>query len=114
MDLQARVRQRYNPDWHHVKAQEFLDKVSREECEAWYNHPCTKSLLMSLEGDLSGIVLLWLSGAYSSEEHADSTAQQQAKARGMAQAISDMLEHIESVKERKLEGDIVDESTYPS
>lgn len=100
-----RIRNKYNPEYFYAKAMENLDRVSKEEAIAWYNHPCTQSLRYTLEGDLAGVVVMWLGGGYSEEKSTAGTAQKQAKARGMAQAIDDMVEHIEEIKNLKIEGE---------
>jgi len=100
-----RVRNKYNPEYFYNKGLACLDKVNKEEALSWYNHPCTEALRWALEGDLSGVVVMWLGGGYSEEKSSSGTAQKQAKARGMAQAIDDMLEKIEEIKNLKIEGE---------
>jgi hypothetical protein len=100
-----RIRNRYNPDYFYDKSLARLDLVSKGEALSWYNHNCTQALLNSLEGDLAGIVVSWLGGGYSEEESSSGTAQKQAKARGMAQAIDDVIEHVNEIKNLKLEGE---------
>lgn len=99
------VKHRYNPEHFHSKALRIIDELSEEECRSWYEHPCTRSLVNSLEGDVSAIVLMWLSGGYSKEDSVDTTSQRQAKARGMVQAINDILEHVKQIRDRALEGE---------
>lgn len=99
------LKYRFNPEYYHSKALRILDDVNKEECLGWYKHPCTQSLINSLEGDTSAIVLTWVAGGYSREESIEATAQRQAKARGMLQAISDILEHINEIKIKTLEGE---------
>lgn len=96
------LKHKYNPEYYYLKAQELLETVSQEDAAAWYQHPCTQSLLNSIEGDLSGIVLMWLGGAYSSEESSDLTVQRSAKARGMAQAGNDIINTISSIRKLTL------------
>lgn len=97
------LRNKYNPQFHYDRAIAALDMVSREEALSWYNHHCTQSLLNSLEGDLAGIVITWLGGGYSEDKSSSGTAQKVSKARGMAQALDDILEHIHEIKNLKLE-----------
>jgi uncharacterized protein YukE len=106
MDL---IRNRYNPEVFYNRSLNLLDSVSKEEALSWYSHPCTQSLLNSLEGDLAGIVVMWLGGGYSEEESSSATAQKQAKARGMAQAIDDILTHLNDIKNLSLEGESLDD-----
>ena len=104
-----RLRNKYNPSYHYLKAEDALEHVTQEEAVSWYKHPCTASLRNSLEGDMAAIVATWLGGGYSEESSTDGTAQRQAKARGMAQALDDMLEHIEQLKTLKLEGEEIED-----
>lgn len=104
------VRNRYNPEFFHNRALNLLDKVTKEEAIQWYGHPCTESLREALEGDLAGLVVSLIDGAYSNAKSSSETVQGHAKARGMAQAISDMLEHIEDIKQLKIEGESTDDS----
>ncbi len=115
-----RIRNRYNPEYFYNKSIAKLDLVTKEEALSWYNHHCTQALINSLEGDLAGIVVSWLGGGYSEEESSSGTAQKQAKARGMAQAIDDIIEHINEIKNLNIEGessserDIYQTSRLPS
>jgi len=104
MDL---LRNRYNPEVFYTRSLNLLDSVTKEEAVSWYSHPCTQALLNSLEGDLAGIVVMWLGGGYSEEESSSATAQKQAKARGMAQAIDDILTHINDIKTLSPEGESI-------
>lgn len=106
---QQLVRNRYNPDYFHNRSLNLLDKVNKEEAISWYDHPCTESLREALEGDLAGLVVSMIGGAYSDPKSSSGTAQGLAKARGMAQAISDMLEHIEDIKQQKIDGESIDD-----
>jgi hypothetical protein len=101
---QNQLRNKYNPEYYHNRAISLLDLVDPVEAINWYNHPCTEALRNALEGDLAGVVIMWLGGAYSDEKSTSGTAQRQAKARGMANAIDDMIEHIEGIKNLNLEG----------
>jgi hypothetical protein len=104
-DQQELIKHRFNPEHFHSKVERILEDVSLEDCKGWYQHPCTQTLVNALEGDVSGIVLMWLDGGYSKEESVDATAQRQAKARGMIQAINDMLQHIQRIRDKVLEGE---------
>jgi hypothetical protein len=99
------LRNRYNPQAFYDRSFNQLDLVSRGECESWYEHPCTQALLASLEGDLAGIVVMWLGGGYAEEMSASGTAQKQAKARGMAQAIEDVINHVAEIRSHQSDKD---------
>lgn len=90
------VISKYNPELLHNKAQDCLKGVTKEEHEAWRRMPCTKALAYALEGDLDGIMMAMLSGGYSSQDSIDATSQMTAKARGQAQAISDILDALDN------------------
>ena len=98
MDL---LRNRYNPQAFYDRSFNLLDQVGKGEAQSWYEHPCTQALLASLEGDLSGIVVMWLGGGYAEQESTAGTAQKQAKAIGMAQAIEDVINHIQEIRTAK-------------
>ena len=99
------LRRKYDPDTYYKKVEEILDVVTEDEALAWFNHPCTKSLIFSLEGDFAGLLLMWVGGGYSSEESVDATAQQQAKARGQLQAIDDVIERIQEIRDIRKGGE---------
>ena len=98
MDL---LRNSYNPQAFYDRSFNLLDKVNKGEAQSWFEHPCTQALLASLEGDLAGIVVMWLGGGYAEEQSSSGTAQKQAKARGMAQAIEDVINHIQEIRTAK-------------
>ena len=99
------VKHRYNPEHFHSKSLRLLDEVTSDQCKEWYMHPCTQALVNGLEGDISGVVLTWLGGGYSKEDSSDVTAQRSAKARGIAQAINDMLDSINNIRDNVVEGE---------
>ena len=105
-----RLRNKYNPNYYYSLAEDALSAITKEEADSWYKHPCTVSIRNSLEGDMAAIVATWLGGGYSEEKSTDGTAQKQAKARGMAQALDDILEHIEQVKALNLEGEAIEDA----
>ena len=80
-------------------AQRLLDGVTREEIRAWVSHPCTQSLIASLDGDVSDLVTEWLSGHYAQDESSDATAQLQAMARGKGEAYNMMLDRIADIQQ---------------
>ena len=83
---------RYDPDVCHNKAVDLLDTVTREEWEEWLRSPCTQSLLLSIEGDIAGMFLVWSGGGYASEEGANE------KALGMVDALDSIASHIRNMK----------------
>lgn len=98
LPLRGHLRDKIDPTRYSEKSGQILSGVTPEEYRAWREHACTKALLYSLDADLSGILSFWIAGAYSNPDSADGTAQDQAKARGMAQAINDVIEHIHDMK----------------
>lgn len=95
-----RLHDKLDPQPFYKRAILISESLTREECEAWANHPCTRLLRLSLEGDVCGIAGGWIGGMYSNEESVEATAQMQAKARGMAQAIDSILEKIEDISKK--------------
>lgn len=93
----------YSEDRFRRDFEEALDIVTKEEALQWYQHPCTKALEAAIQGDMCGILNMWLEGAYSDEKSIDVTAQREAKARGMSQAMDDVLETIQHIGYLELE-----------
>lgn len=114
MQSNSQLRNKYNPEHYYTRALNLLDKVNKEEALSWYNHPCTEALRNALEGDLAGIVVMWLGGGYSEEKSSSGTAQKQAKARGMAQAIDDIIQHIEEIRNLNIDGESVSDYQHSS
>lgn len=99
------LKHRFDSEPFRDRAIALLEGVNEEEVQSWYHHPCTQSLLASLEADLCDVSCLWLSGAYANET-ADMTVQMETMARGKAAAVADHLQHIEDIKNLELRGDI--------
>lgn len=89
----------FDSEEYYKKAIELLEGLSVEEREQWYHHPCTKSLILGLTGDIVEIANLWKNGAYANVESADITAQYQALARGKLQASEDVLNRLQEIKD---------------
>jgi len=95
-----KLQQKYNPDHGYSLAERLLSEVEESDAEIWFKHNCTQALIAALDGDIAGCVNVWLSGGYASTDSTDATAQLQAKARGMAQALQDVQEHILEIRKR--------------
>lgn len=95
----------YNEDLLRQTAEEALDNVSKDEARQWYSHPCTKALSNAIQADMCGILNVWLGAGYAEEKSIDATAQRDAKARGMAQALDDVLETIAQISAKELNGE---------
>ena len=91
------VNRFYDEDRLRNSVEAALDVVSKEEAKTWMNHPCTVALKNMLQADMVGILSMWLEGGYADQNSVDSTAQKEAKARGMAQAMDDTLETIQQI-----------------
>lgn len=87
----------YNEDRFRRDFEEAIEVVTREEALVWLKHPCTQALSSAIQADMCGILNLWLEGAYAKEDSVDATAQREAKARGMSQAMDDILETIQNI-----------------
>lgn len=107
------LERKYSPDVCYKEAVELLSTQSKEDIEAWRSHPCTKTILLQLEGDLSGLFLLWTNGAYTDENSIDGTSQKNVKALGMAQAIDDVINAINHIGEDD-EEDAIEGLAYDS
>jgi hypothetical protein len=92
----------YNEDKFRRIYEEALDAVDMNDAQGWVKHPCTQALAASIQGDICGILNLWLEGAYADENSVDCTAQREAKARGMSQAMDDILEAIQDIGNKKM------------
>lgn len=92
----------YNEDKFRRDTEEFLGIVDLNEAQSWLNHPCTKALKSAIQADMCGIINVWLDGGYSDQMSIDSTAQIEAKARGMSSAMNDILESIDEIGHLKL------------
>lgn len=90
---------RLNSAAYAERSEALLQGIGRDERRSWYEHPVTEAFKLSLEADIAGILALWLEGAYAEAASSDETAQRQAKARGIAQALNDVLEWIEDLRE---------------
>lgn len=101
--LKGHLRDKLDPHPYAERSLAILNEVDKAERLGWFNHPCTKALLYSLEADIAGILSHWMAGAYGQSESIDATAQEQAKARGMAQAINDVIESIHDIKSGETE-----------
>lgn len=102
------VNRFYNEKQFRKNVEEALDVVDLQESQAWLKHPCTQALRNAIQADMVGILNVWLDSGYSDEKSVDATAQCDAKARGMAQVLDDILETVEQIGNNKLEGDIDD------
>lgn len=96
----------YNEERFRKDVEENLSIVNSEEASAWLRHPCTVALRAAVQGDMCGILNVWLDGGYSSEESIDATAQREAKARGIAQTLDDILETIDQIGYLEMKGDM--------
>ena len=85
------------------RAEDSFNAIPREEVRVWCNHPITKSLKLSLTGDLSGHFEGWSNGEFTGE-NSDQTAQKNAKALGGVAAIEAILTWIEDAEK----GDLYD------
>ena len=78
------------------KARGYLVGITKTELEEWHNHPATRSLLCTLEGDLLSLMINTSTGVYSNES-SDVTVQAMAKAIGQTQTCAQIIEHIKDM-----------------
>ena len=94
---------KYDPEALYAQKEEILATQSQEEAEAWLTNPFTRALLLAMEGDIAGIFLAWSSGAYADAGSVDATAQLDAKARGMLDALDSITEFIRQIDRERSE-----------
>jgi len=97
-------RSQYDPEYFHELASKELEVVSDSEAKAWIQHPCTKYMMYALRGDMAGIVLCWMEGAYA-KENIEAAAQENAKLMGQIQTIDEILETMETIGENRETGE---------
>ena len=114
MDLLSRF---YNEEKFRRNAEQAMDIADMGECQSWLKHPCTQALRNMISADICGVLNVWLAAGYADEKSIDASVQREAKARGMAQALDDILGTIEEIGYKRLEGDDYDQTngtSYPS
>ena len=78
------------------RADVILSELDKGEVTRWIKHPCTQSLLLTLQGDYLDHHSAWEAGTFTSEG-AEGTAQQNSKALGALDAIRLIATHIEEL-----------------
>ena len=89
---------KYNPEELYRKANLHLSGVTKDEVLAWRDHPCSKSLMLTLEASLDELVLNWISGM-NNTGLVESSAMKLAKANGNAEAVKSIMTYIEEMLE---------------
>ncbi len=93
-----------DPEKFRLRAVSDLDIVNKAEADAWLKHPCTRSLVNSLKGDMYNIITEWMSNGYA-EKRAEATAQLNAKALGKIQTIDEIIETIDDIGTLEMKGE---------
>ena len=106
-----RIRNKYNPEASELKAQKCIDGLSKSEFQGWLEHPCTKSLKLTLEAELDRIVLNWVKGGFAINT-AEGTALMQTRAIGMTEAIEGVMTYIDDMLENTQRENPYDEALY--
>ena len=101
-----------DPEKYLLRAISDLDIVNKAEADAWLKHPCTRSLVNSLKGDMYRIIVEWMNSGYA-EKSAEATAQLNAKALGKIQTIDEIIEQIDDIGRLEMKGEEYDTSTGP-
>lgn len=78
------------------RADQLLIGLNTEEKRQWLHHPCTKYILLNLQGDYLDYHQAWEGGTFTSDK-AEGTAQQSAKALGALEAIRLIVTAIEEI-----------------
>lgn len=79
-----------------VKANTNLDVVSKGDVQSWYDHPCTKALVNTLQSDMAAIQHSWSIGAFTGAASSE-TIQKNSEAIGSLKSTRFMLEWIEDL-----------------
>ena len=95
-----------DPEKFRLRSISDLDIVNKAEADAWLKHPCTRSLVNSLKGDMYNIITEWMSSGYA-EKGAEATAQLNAKALGKIQTIDEIIEAIDDIGTLEMKGEEV-------
>ncbi len=93
-----------DPEKFLLRAISDLDIVNKAEADAWLKHPCTRSLVNALKGDMYRIITEWMNSGYA-EKGAEATAQLNAKALGKIQTIDEIIEQIEDIGTLEMKGE---------
>ena len=83
------------------KAEDIFKSVPKSEMKAWTEHPATRALILTLQGDLVGHFEGWANGNYTGPT-GEETLQQNAKALGSVNSLELILSWIDDVKEGML------------
>lgn len=78
------------------RAADSLAEMTQEEIKNWLDHPCTKSLRLTLKGDYIDYHQVWENGGFTSET-SDGTSQMNSKALGAIEAIKLISEYMENL-----------------
>lgn len=78
-----------------------LNLATRGERESWLQHPCTRSLLHTLDADSMDITEAWSNGNYTAESK-DGTMQLNAEALGHFKAVSSILDFVEGINDEEM------------
>jgi len=76
------------------RAEDAFKSIPEAEVNSWCKHPVTKSLILSLQGDIVGHFDSWLNGEFTGKSM-DETTQKNSKALGSVAAIESILVWIE-------------------
>lgn len=76
----------FNTEEQRKKVLEMLGSLSIEEKQQWLQHTCTQALLKTMQADYIDYHRAWENGHFEAES-VDGTAQRNAKAKGVLEAI---------------------------
>lgn len=114
-DRRVKLKNRfYHADRFRTDAIEAVDVVDLGEAQGWVKHPCTQALKSSIQADMCSIINSWIDGGFGDGHSSEATAMMQAKALGIIQTLDDLLDTIEDIGVKKLEGeDNGDNTNWP-
>lgn len=78
------------------RAAESMAEMTQEEIKNWLDHPCTRALRLTLNGDYIDYHQNWENGGFT-KETSEGTAQLNSKALGAIEAIKLISEYMENL-----------------
>ena len=75
--------------------------INAEERRSWLEHPCTRALVHTLQGDIIDILEAWSFGNYTSDT-VDKTIQLNSEALGQYKAAAEIEEWIQGITDKEM------------
>ena len=78
-----------------------LKIINTEERRSWLEHPCTRALIHTLQGDIIDILEAWSNGNYTGDT-VDKTIQLNSEALGQYKAAVDVEQWIQGINDEEM------------